>query len=191
MRQNGLTRFLKGFDRRRSLGATLILIVLAIIGRVLNDGGLTAHAPDGPDGGSGSLQVEGRARLVDGDSLFIGRREVRMVGVDAPEGPQICQRAGRDWRCGDAARQALATLIGGRSIRCQGNENDQHGRLLGTCYVGSVNLNREIVAGGHAVAYGRYRAEERAAKAAGRGLWGRDVTFQMPRQWRRANRVGG
>lgn len=185
MRKPNLMQVFKRRRGRRSLVVTAVLIGLALIGRVLNDGGLSVSTPEG----GGALVVEGRARLVDGDSLFIGRREVRMVGIDAPEGPQICQRSGRDWRCGEAARQGLARLIAGRSVRCLGEKNDRHGRLLGTCHAGGLNLNREMVRAGHVVSYGRYRSEERAAKADQRGLWGRDVTFQMPRQWRRANRA--
>lgn len=176
--------------RKRSVWGTLVLIVAVALSQWL-DGGLQLPGSNtGQGAGSGGLEVAGKARLVDGDSLFIGRREVRMVGIDAPEGPQMCQRGGRNWRCGEAARQALAGFIKGRSIRCLGEKEDKHGRLLGTCEVDGLNLNRELVVQGHVVSYGRYRSEERAAKAAGRGLWARDVQFQTPRAWRRSNGIG-
>ncbi|MEO1282159.1 MAG: thermonuclease family protein [Pseudomonadota bacterium] len=141
-------------------------------------------------GSSNGLVAEGRARLVDGDSLFIGGREVRMVGIDAPEGPQICQRGGRDWRCGDASRQALSKMINGRAIVCEGEKEDRHGRLLATCRLGGKDLNQEMVSQGYAVSYGRYRADERAAKADRRGVWARNVVFQTPKAWRRSNGIG-
>ncbi|MEM1371382.1 MAG: thermonuclease family protein [Pseudomonadota bacterium] len=140
------------------------------------------------DGSSaGPLSVEGRARAVDGDSVFIGRREVRLVGIDAPEGPQICQRNGRPWRCGDASRDALLAMISRQPIRCSGQKEDRHGRLLGTCRLGDKNLNAAMVEQGHAVAYGRYRREERRARESQRGLWAKSVQFQTPRAWRDEN----
>jgi endonuclease YncB( thermonuclease family) len=43
---------------------------------------------------------------------------VRLLGIDAPEGNQVCQRDGRPWRCGADAEAALVTLIGGQRVRC-------------------------------------------------------------------------
>ncbi len=184
-----IIRQLSGQLRRKpSLIGTIVLVALIALSQFFDGGGARR---DGVSPGGGGLEAAGRARLVDGDSLFIGEREVRMVGIDAPEGPQICRKGGRDWRCGDAARDALKAMIGGRSIVCRGEEQDQHGRLLGTCEVGGVNLNREMVLRGHVLAYGRYKAEERQAKAGGLGLWASDVEFQTPKAWRRSNGIGG
>lgn len=133
--------------------------------------------------------VEGNPKLVDGDSFFLNGTEVRMVGIDAPEGKQMCTRQGREWPCGEEARRKLAQLIGGRSISCQGGEPDQHGRLLGTCSVNGQNLNREMVASGYAVSFGaRYNREERDAQSAQRGLWSGE--FQKPQDWRHAHGIG-
>lgn len=173
---------------RGKSAATTVLLILAIAFSQWLEGGSVFTGTNSPSGSG--LVAKGRAKLVDGDSLFIGSREVRMVGIDAPEGPQICQRGGRDWRCGDASRSALVRLIGGRSITCEGEKEDRHGRLLATCFAGDVNLNREMVVQGYVVSYGRYRSQERAAKSAKRGLWASNVVFQTPRAWRRANRIG-
>jgi len=54
--------------------------------------------------------IDGRPRLVDGDSFFMGQTEVRMQGIDAPEGRQTCTREGRDWRCGEEAKRTLQRL---------------------------------------------------------------------------------
>lgn len=191
MLQQIIRRLTGQIRRKPSLAGTILLVVLVALSQYLdgNRGG-TRHQGNTPTGG-GALEASGRPRLVDGDSLFIGGREVRMVGIDAPEGPQICQKGGKDWRCGDAARDALKALIGGRSIACRGDEEDQHGRLLGTCEVDGMNLNREMVLRGHVMSYGRYKSEEREAKNAGRGLWSPDVVFQTPRAWRRSNGIGG
>ena len=107
-----------------------------------------------------------------------------MVGIDAPEGRQTCVRDGRPWRCGDASRDVLRRLAQG-SVTCKGEEVDQHDRLLAVCYAQGVDVNRAMVAEGAAVAYGRYRSEEAAARQARKGLWGSE--FERPRDWRDKN----
>ncbi len=57
-------------------------------------------------------RVSGLARPIDGDSLWVGGNEVRLKGIDAPEGRQTCRRSGAIWGCGEAARSALVGLIG-------------------------------------------------------------------------------
>ncbi|MEZ5844158.1 MAG: thermonuclease family protein [Hyphomicrobiaceae bacterium] len=133
-------------------------------------------------GHGGGGEVAGRPRVIDGDSLSIAGRQVRLVGIDAPEGRQTCERDGRAWRCGDAARDALAEMAGAHVV-CRGIEADQHGRLLGVCEAGGVDLNRRMVADGMAVAYGRYQREEAEARRARRGIWA--SRFEQPRDWRR------
>jgi len=133
--------------------------------------------------------VEGRPRLVDGDSFFIGATEVRMQGIDAPEGRQTCFRDGRDWRCGEEAKCELERAVGSASIRCDVHAKDQHGRALATCTSATgQNLNQHMVQSGLAVAFGSYEAEEREARTARRGLWG--SKFERPQDWRRRTNAG-
>lgn len=169
---------LKGLRRPKSLLGLIVLIAAIIISKLIEGGG----------SGGGALSVEGSARVVDGDSVFVNGREVRMVGIDAPEGRQMCQRNGRDWDCGEEARWQLQRLTANKSVRCAGDEDDKHGRLLGTCYVGDMNLNQEMVALGFAVSYGKYKSDESAAKQASRGLWGSQ--FQRPKDWRHDRGIG-
>lgn len=163
----------------RRLVRNIVLAVVAALAALL-----ARHMP------SADLETaEGRPRLVDGDSFFLGASEVRMKGIDAPEGRQTCQRQGRDWRCGEDAKRELARLIGNQPIRCDVHSKDQHGRLLATCFSKSgQNLNAQMVASGMAVAFGAYQSEERQARSASRGLWG--AQFDRPQDWRRQNGVG-
>lgn len=168
--------------RERWVGvAGLVLLLLAL--QWLQQ----RFAPSG--GGVPSDPVHGHARLVDGDSFFMGGEEVRLVGIDAPEGRQSCTREGKSWPCGEEARRQLARLIGGRQISCRSVERDQHGRLLAICSAGAQELNREMVASGLALAYGNYEKEEAGARAARRGLWSGE--FERPREWRRRQGQGG
>lgn len=132
--------------------------------------------------------VKGTGRVIDGDSLYVAGNEVRMQGIDAPEGRQTCVRDGKRWDCGDAAREALRDLIGRNAVECRVTDRDQHGRLLARCSAAGRDLNAALVASGMAVAYGDYTREEAQAKAQRRGIWA--GTFQSPRDWRRDNAAG-
>ncbi len=128
----------------------------------------------------------GIGRSGDGDSLTVGETRVRLFGIDAPEFSQSCRRSGQQWACGASAAEALSKLVTGKHVRCVSMGTDQHGRLLGRCTVGTLDVNRAMVAGGHAVAFRRYSTDyvsaEEIAKANRRGLW--EGTFEMPLEYR-------
>src|SRR5690606_10132769 len=56
------------------------------------------------------VTVAGPAKVVDGDSLEIGATQIRLFGIDAPEGRQTCARNGTAWRCGEDAATHLRAL---------------------------------------------------------------------------------
>jgi hypothetical protein len=63
--------------------------------------------------------MSGRARVLDGDSIEFAGESIRLFGIDAPEGRQVCRDAsGRPYRCGRAATRALAAATAGRTIAC-------------------------------------------------------------------------
>jgi endonuclease YncB( thermonuclease family) len=173
--------------RRRQLKAAhlLALIALAVVVGLLSRGGWLYGLrqrlcdPFPP-------KISGFARLIDGDSLWVGIYEVRLKGIDAPEGSQTCLRSGAAWNCGNAAREALSHMIGWQTVTCDVSERDIYSRLLAKCHVGDRDLNAAMVSTGMAVAYGGYWKEEGEAKAARRGIWASD--FQTPRQWRNEHR---
>ncbi|MCF6199483.1 MAG: thermonuclease family protein, partial [Hyphomicrobiaceae bacterium] len=148
-----------------------VFVVIGLIALVLDRG-------EGPP----RYEVDGRARLVDGDSLYVEGLEIRLKNIDAPEGRQKCQRNGRNWLCGQEATRRLRTFIKRRKLTCKGNEYDRHNRLLAFCSVGGVEINQWMVREGWAVSFGDYRREERAAKRARKGIW--SSQFQRPRSWR-------
>jgi endonuclease YncB( thermonuclease family) len=125
--------------------------------------------------------LQARPRVIDGDTLVLDGREVRLAGIDAPEYRQSCERAGKTWACGEAAATALRRLVGTGPVRCEGRRTDKYGRLLARC-TASEDLGEQLVRDGFAVAYGDYEAEERTAKAARRGIWA--GTFERPADFR-------
>lgn len=134
--------------------------------------------------------VIGQASVIDGDTIEIHGRRIRLSGIDAVESGQRCSRNGQPWNCGKAAAFALADRIGRATIDCRGDDQDRYGRLIAVCFKGVEDLNGWMVEQGWAVAYRRYSvdyvANEDAARAAGRGLW--SSTFDMPWEWRKRQR---
>lgn len=131
--------------------------------------------------------LAGTARVVDGDSLVVNGQRVRLAGIDAPELEQTCIRDGTGYACGRDARGALERLTRAGAVTCRYHETDRYGRLLGYCEAGGVDLNREMVRGGWALAYGDFTGAEREARQESRGIWTGD--FERPQEWRR--RHGG
>jgi len=135
--------------------------------------------------------LEGKAEVVDGDTLRVGATTVRLQGIDAPESGQTCRDGtGDEWACGKSATRALAELAARRTIRCDPAGEDAYGRVLAVCMAGQVDINRQLVLDGWAYAFvkydARYRQEENAARKARRGIWrGRS---EAPWEWR-AGRV--
>ena len=82
-------------------------------------------------------------------------------------------------------RQCDLMIVAGR-VDCEMRDVDRYGRSVAICQSGSVELNREMVAQGLAVAYReysrRYVGDERAAREIERGIWATE--FVMPQEWR-------
>jgi endonuclease YncB( thermonuclease family) len=141
-----------------------------------------------------AAELNGKPRIIDGDTIEIAGQRVRLHGIDSPESKQKCRKSsGSEYHCGTMATFALAELIEEHWVKCVGEGTDRYGRLIGTCFTGPVNLNKELVRRGWAVAYRRYSsyyiAVENEAKSAQRGLW--QGAFIKPWDWRRGVRVQG
>ena len=132
-------------------------------------------------------ELAGSPRVVDGDTLDLGGRRIRLLGMDAPETAQTCERGGNVYRCGEEASAALREMIGG-PVACRTTGHDRYRRDLATCSSEGRDLGREMVRLGFAVAFGRYEAEEADARSAARGLWA--GTFVRPAEWRRQHASG-
>jgi endonuclease YncB( thermonuclease family) len=129
----------------------------------------------------------GVASVIDGDTLDLHGTRIRLWGIDAPEGRQMCQRDGQPWRCGQAAALALSDRIGRRPVHCEARETDRWGRLVAICRQGGEDLSEWMVRGGLALAFRRYAVDyvqaEDDARAGRRGLWA--SAFAPPWAWRR------
>ncbi len=126
-------------------------------------------------------------KVVDGDSLFIGKREIRLSGIDAPEYHQECyDENDAPYPCGKEAFWALKKMAG-KNIVCKKVTVDRYRREVADCFCGKKNINKEMVRQGYAVAYDRYTQNyvpaQNEAKKHKRGIWrGR---FMKPELYRR------
>ncbi len=129
-------------------------------------------------------------RVVDGDTIVVeidGRTErLRYIGIDAPESV----RPDYPVECfGPEASKENARLVGGREVELARDvsNRDRFGRLLRYVYVRDpatgerIFVNLRLVEEGYANAatfppdlahVDDFRAAEREAREAGRGLWG-------------------
>ncbi|MCL4764605.1 MAG: thermonuclease family protein [Hyphomicrobiaceae bacterium] len=120
--------------------------------------------------------VEGRAVAISGDALRIGEAEIRLAGIEAPDPGQRCSRPGnRRWRCGAAARDALAQRVRGASVSCTLSGSDGTGRALGRCTARDQDIAEGLVREGHVFAeaglFSKYAGQEEEARAEKAGLW--------------------
>jgi micrococcal nuclease len=137
--------------------------------------------------------------VVDGDTVKVrfpnGTREtVRLLGVDTPEVhaettpdefegvPSTAEGRTCLRRAGESASDHAASALAGREVGLGFDEREgrrgYYGRLLAYVYVDGRQFNHALVAEGYARVYDsrfvereRYEAAERAARAAGRGVW--------------------
>lgn len=129
------------------------------------------------------------SRVIDGDTVWLktafSRKplKVRIAGIDAPE---ICQAGGI------ASRDALRQRLLGQTVtmvQTSSRRRDNYGRLLARIDLHGEDIGRWMVVSGHAWSYhfrhdaGLYAAEQRVAKAAGRGLFSQKGPLN-PRQFR-------
>lgn len=124
-----------------------------------------------------AASISGAARVIDGDTLEIADRRVRIFGIDAPEHDQTCRNgAGREWACGAWAGAEMQRRFGGRALSCTEIDRDRYGRSVARCVDrGGADVARVMTEAGAAFAYRRYShdyvAAEDSARAAGAGVW--------------------
>jgi len=144
-----------------------------------------------------SALVSGPVTLLsvgDGDTIRITDRKgakvtIRLACIDAPETSQGMS--------GKWSTRTLKEMIQGRSIFIKPQVKDRYGRTVGEVYVGSTNVNLQMVREGAAFAYRKYLKQcdqdaylnaESAATRNRKGVWGPYWT-QLPWEYRRSRRT--
>ncbi len=121
--------------------------------------------------------------VVDGDTLILADgREIRLVGIQAPKLP-LGRKGFKTWPLAEEAKIVLEELTLGKtlSLGFGGRRGDRHGRVLAHLFDAQGRwIQGEMLKAGLARVYsfsdnraliGEMLALERAARAAGRGIW--------------------
>ncbi|WP_417316838.1 thermonuclease family protein [Emcibacter sp.] len=140
---------------------------------------------------AGTETITGPAVVIDGDTLSIHGRRIRLHAIDAPELSQNCTLNGSSYSCGYESKRYLESLIAGRTVTCHSRDTDKYGRALATCFVGEgADLNARMVESGQAIAYlyfsRAYAGQQSDARDARRGIWKGE--FTEPYQYRKRMR---
>ena len=133
----------------------------------------------------------GFPNIIDGDTLTVGNKRVRLHGIDAPELKQSCIKNEVEFKCGYWAKIALKRKVGKEKIRCDPHGKDRYKRLIAVCYQNKLNLNYWMVKSGWALAYRRYSTAYLDAELSARnkkvGIW--SSAFIVPSAWRKGDRL--
>ncbi len=152
----------------RAVALLASLGVVAVLTTVLRPGDLMGSAPRTPDWRALPIEV----RVVDGETLRLGDRVLRLYGLDAPARGQAC---GAVSDCGGMAANELARLVRDRTVECRIQGQDRFGRAFGICRAGGVEVNASLVAAGwataDAVAMPALAGIEAQARRERRGIW--------------------
>ena len=143
-------------------------------------------------------KISGFAKVVDGDTIKINSKKIRLYGIDAPEKKQKCKKTyltisfmsfTKDYMCGKVSTEKLIKKINKQKLNCNILDVDRYKRLIGECFKRNLNLNSWMVSNGYAVAYRKYSkkyvSDEINAKNNKLGIW--QGKFEMPWDYRRKN----
>jgi endonuclease YncB( thermonuclease family) len=138
--------------------------------------------------------ADSNVKVVDGDSLEINERRIRLLGIDAPEYMQVCEdENGQPYFCGQKAQKFLENIIKteeqkGHKVKCLSEGKYRYKRELCVCSVGNKTLNLEMVKNGYAISYkdDRYQKLEKRAKKEKKGIW--QGKFMRPEIYRSLQR---
>ena len=141
-------------------------------------------------------KISGFAKVIDGDTIKINSKKIRLYGIDAPEKKQKCKKTyltisfmsfTKDYMCGEVSTQKLIKIINKQKLNCNILDVDRYKRLIGECFKRNINLNSWMVSNGYAVAYRKYSkkyvSDEINAKNNKLGIW--QGKFEMPWDYRR------
>ena len=141
-------------------------------------------------------KIYGKAKVIDGDTIKIKSKKIRLFGIDAPEKKQTCKKPfasinffifQKDYNCGAVSSKNLKKKINNKNIMCISYSKDKYKRYLGVCFLDNLDLNKWMVENGYAIAYKKYsrkyELQEQYAKENKLGIW--KGTFLEPEKWRR------
>ena len=140
---------------------------------------------------SSFADIIGIPRIVDGDTIHIGKTKTRLWGYDSPEQKQIYTIKGEFWKCGQAATEHLKTFIGDNPVSCVEKDRDRYGRIIAKSRVGTLDIGAKMVEVGLAIPYWKYNGKYyiqsyKEARGLGHGIHAGE--FFKPWVWQKIER---
>ena len=137
--------------------------------------------------------IEGKAIVLDGDTIKIKGERIRFGGIDAPESyykgkKQTCIEDSNKVFCGQISKEKLMEKIGNNSLNCKIEKNkDRYKRSVGECFLKEESLSVFMVRNGYAFDWPRYSKgkflnDQEYAKINKLGFW--NMKFEYPWIWR-------
>ena len=136
--------------------------------------------------------VKGKVSVIDGDTIEMHGKRIRLYGIDAQESGQSCKtKNGENYGFGKLAAQLLSKIIGWNTVTCKVRNIEHYGRAFAICSSIQQDINKRLVEEGLALAYrqysNKYVSAEKAARKATKGLWQGD--FVRPWDWLKGKRL--
>lgn len=113
---------------------------------VLIGGALLASA-------SWSQTFDAKARAIDGDTVAV---DFRLLGVDAFERGQLCQRVSGCWQCGKAAQDFAANALRSKTATIRLVSSSSYGRPVALVTVDGADLGERLIRAGLATPQANY-----------------------------------
>ncbi|QUS37859.1 hypothetical protein RPMA_02535 [Tardiphaga alba] len=106
-------------------------------------------------------------QVIDGGSLVLNGRTVRLWGIEAPPATEVCvTTSGRSWPCGQRAHAELRSALQDGVVVCQPKAPG-----FEVCRIAGLDVGALLVKEGLAKARDDYRELEARARQARVGLW--------------------
>lgn len=140
----------------------------------------------------GPQPLTGPAQAIDGATLTVAGRTIRLQGIEAPPVSLVCRTSLLEYRCGDVARRVLDSFADGAPVACTpaGTATTAAGTVAVCRNRRGWDMAAMEVEAGWAIVQGTlgsspYRTEQARAEAHGLGLW---PNFGKPDTWVQAAR---
>lgn len=182
--------------KRESLNICLALLLLVFVAPVESSSlkesfvGVVTHVSDGDT-----------LKVTTGNGTVV---KIRLAGMDTPETQKVNRKTGKVNKpgqpYGEEATEFVKKAALSKTVRVDVYGVDRYQRILGFVFIGTINLNLQLVASGLAEVYqggeyGAYKSEllaaEHHAKAARLGMWSLGANYESPKAFRKRLRVSG
>lgn len=172
----------------------ICLVFAPVLAMVL---AMVVVATDSAAKGAKAPTVQGTAVVLDGRTIEIKGKKIRLFGIDAPNPNQTCWYAKGEFPCGRYAKQTLGLNIKNQDLTCHQRGIDAKGRIQAVCYdAKGQDIGRFLLRHGWATidpalakdtatkdkTLKEYLPAEVEARRLKLGLW--NFKFTRPHKWR-------